>query len=84
MGGPQGRSGQVRKISPQPEFDPRTVQLVASRYTDWAIPAHHDKVLWLLNDLRKGFGRARHRWKFENKVGFYEIEYEDAGWINLL
>jgi len=28
MGGPQGRSGQVRKISPSPEFDPRTVQPV--------------------------------------------------------
>ena len=36
LGGPQGRSGQVRKISPPPEFDPRTVQPVASRYTDWA------------------------------------------------
>ena len=37
--GPQGRSRRVRKISPQPGFDPRTVQPVASRYTDWAIPA---------------------------------------------
>ena len=26
LGGPHGRSGQVRKISPQPAFDPRTVQ----------------------------------------------------------
>ena len=34
MGGPQGRSGWVRKISIPPEFDPRTVQPVASRYTD--------------------------------------------------
>ena len=25
LGGPQGRSGQVRKMSPQPGFDPRTV-----------------------------------------------------------
>ena len=39
LGGPQYRSGRVRKISPQPGFDPRTVQPVASRYTDWAIPA---------------------------------------------
>ena len=39
FGGPQGRSGRVRKISPSAEFDPRTVQPVASRYTDWAIPA---------------------------------------------
>ena len=36
LGGAQGRSGQVRKISPPPGFDPRTVQPVASRYTDWA------------------------------------------------
>ena len=36
LGGPQGRSGQVLKISPPPGFDPRTVQLVASRYTDYA------------------------------------------------
>jgi hypothetical protein len=35
LGGPQSRSGQVRKISPQPGFDPRTVQRVACRYTDY-------------------------------------------------
>ena len=40
LGRPQGRSGRVRKISPPPGFDPRTVQPVASRYADWAIPAH--------------------------------------------
>jgi hypothetical protein len=40
LGGPQGRSGQVHKISPPQGFDPQTVQLVASRYTDWAIQAH--------------------------------------------
>jgi len=34
LGDPQGRSGQVRKISPPPGFDPRTVQPVASRYAD--------------------------------------------------
>ena len=39
LGGPQGRSGQVRKISPPLGFDLRTAQPVASRYTDWAIPA---------------------------------------------
>jgi hypothetical protein len=39
LGSPQGRSGWVQKTSPTPEFDPRTVQPVASRYTDWAIPA---------------------------------------------
>ena len=34
LGGPQGRSGRVRKMSPPPGFDPWTVQTVASRYTD--------------------------------------------------
>jgi len=38
--GPQGWSGRVRKISPLPGFDPHTVQLVASPYTHYAIPAH--------------------------------------------
>jgi hypothetical protein len=29
------------KTSPPPEFDPRTVKPVASRYIDRAIPAHN-------------------------------------------
>jgi hypothetical protein len=40
LGGPQGRSERVRKISPPPGFDPRNIQPVASRYTDWTVPAH--------------------------------------------
>ena len=41
VGGPHSRSGRVRKISPPKGFDSRTVQPVASRYTDCAIPALH-------------------------------------------
>ena len=42
LGGHQGRSGLVRKISPPPGFDPRTVQPVGSRYTDDATrPTYH-------------------------------------------
>jgi len=40
---PQGSSGQVQKISPPPGFDPRTVQLVASRYTDFPAPYLRDR-----------------------------------------
>ena len=29
LGGPQGRCGRVRRISPPPGFDPRTVQRIA-------------------------------------------------------
>jgi len=34
LGGPQSRSGQVGEISPTLGFGPRTVQPVASRYTE--------------------------------------------------
>jgi hypothetical protein len=41
LGGPQGRFGGLRNISPAPGFDHRTFQPVASRYTDYAIPDHY-------------------------------------------
>ena len=40
MGGAQGRTGRVRKISPPPGLEPRTVQPIVSHYNDYAIPAH--------------------------------------------
>ena len=40
LGEPQGRAWRAWKISPPPGFDPRTVQPVASRYTDYALTAH--------------------------------------------
>jgi len=49
LGGPQGRSGRVRKISPPPEFDPRIVQPVTSHYTNWAITAHDSIVKYKIN-----------------------------------
>jgi hypothetical protein len=39
LGRTQGRCGRVQKYSLPHGFDPRTVQPVASRYTNWAIPA---------------------------------------------
>ena len=45
LGGPQERSGRVRKISPPLGFSRRTVQPVASRYTDWAIPAPNVRIV---------------------------------------
>ena len=46
LSGPQGRSGQVQKISPPPGFDPRTVQSVTSCCTDWTIPAYKSAVVY--------------------------------------
>jgi hypothetical protein len=43
LGGPLDRSEWARKISPPPEFDPRTIQPVANRYTYCAIPAHTER-----------------------------------------
>jgi hypothetical protein len=40
LGRPQGWFEWVLKILPPPGFDSRTVQLVASHDTDYAIPAH--------------------------------------------
>ena len=42
--GPQYRFGRVRKISLPRGFDPRNAQPVASRYTDYANPAHENYV----------------------------------------
>jgi len=41
LGGPQGRSGRVRKISRPPGFDPRAAQPVASRYIELSYPGPH-------------------------------------------
>jgi hypothetical protein len=49
-GEPQARSGRVRKISPSPGLDPRTVQPVASRYTNYAIAAPINSIYDLKND----------------------------------
>jgi hypothetical protein len=40
LGGPQGQSVRVQKISPPPGFAFWTVQSIASRYTDYATLAH--------------------------------------------
>ena len=40
LGVPQGRYRRVRKPSPAPGLDPRTIQPVTSPYTDCANPAH--------------------------------------------
>jgi hypothetical protein len=38
--GPRAGLDRCGKSRPSPEFNPRTIQPVASRYTDWAISAH--------------------------------------------
>ena len=59
LGGPQGRSGRVREISPPRGFEPQTVKPVASRYTDCAIPA----AKMVCASLETG---ALYAWRFHN------------------
>ena len=63
LGGSQGRYGQVRKISHRPGFDPRTVQPVASRYTDWDIEAP---------EFKQGEHKKELGWDLEKGVYVYE------------
>ena len=52
--GPRACLDGCGKISPSPGFDPRTLQPVASRYADYAIPAHRSWVLVSIYNLIKG------------------------------
>jgi len=56
LDGPQDQSWRVQNISSPQGFDPRTVQPVASRYTDWAIPARLYPVL--LNNAHIPFSQS--------------------------
>ena len=55
LGDHRGRSGRVRKISPPPGFDSRTVQPVASHYTDCATRSTNS-VWWHLIYLSSQYG----------------------------
>jgi len=66
LGGTLGRSGRMRKNSLAPGFNPPTVQPVASRYTDWAIPAHiliHAVAWFWLMLLASGSVEATEGWQ---------------------
>ena len=54
LGGRQDRSERVRKTSPPPGFDPRTVQPVASRFTDWTIPGAFITIKGYFKSRRNG------------------------------
>ena len=56
LGWPKGRSGQVQKISTPLGFNPRTVQPVASRYTDYATWPTCQHTIPTLCSLRQGRG----------------------------
>ena len=65
LGGPQGRSGQVRKILPPPRFDPQTVQPLGSRYTDYPNRPTSDM------DIHKYKDYPPHEDRGSNKLHFH-------------
>ena len=77
LGGLQGRSGRVRKISfPPPWFDPRTVQPVASRYTGWAISARKG----VSTRKKLGFAMTWARFPLEVVENFFDKILPAALW----
>jgi len=62
--GTEGRSGWVRTISPSSGFDPQTVRPVASRYTDYAIPAHLVRILLCIIPEHVSACVINHYWSY--------------------
>jgi hypothetical protein len=81
--GPQGRSRRVQKISPLQGLDPRTVQSVASSYTDWTIAVHartavaHQKAAWSSQMQFQGL------WRFRTKKKFIRYVFEPSPRLSL-
>jgi hypothetical protein len=55
MGGPQGDPGQVQKISPPPETYPPISEPVASRSTNYAVPANWPMLFSSDTELLKAY-----------------------------
>jgi hypothetical protein len=81
----------VRKISPPPGFDPRTVYLETSRYTDG--PSRPTAVqlgiiiiiiiIIIVEFREKPNGRPRRRCKYNIRVDLQEIGWHYVDWIEL-
>ena len=79
LGGPQGRSGQVRKISPSPGFDSRTViqQVyinIFSRFTNHVYPAIWREIFWNLYFHSIQFFLTRVRWSGNSLVVHHPLK----------
>jgi len=64
------RAGEMRKITPTPGSEPRTVQPVASRHTDWAIPSSY---FTLRNKISEPTSFVRYFRKPYKNTGLFEM-----------
>jgi hypothetical protein len=74
LGGPQCRSGQVRKISPPSGFDPQTVQPVAQSLYRLSYPAHSKEGTFVTFEYR-AILKYVIKWTYKFKVPLYSIKY---------
>jgi len=89
LSGPQGQSGETLKISPPPGFNPRTVQPIASCYTDHAIPAFNDvrsahKILVELPEGNRPLQRSGFQLEDAVKSYVWEVEYDIVACVGIL
>jgi len=68
LGGPQGRSGQVRNITPSAGFDPRTVQPVARPFL------LNEKKLFYGNDIWEPKWDMYEGWNFNSGNYLFTID----------
>jgi hypothetical protein len=86
LGGPQSQSRRVWKISSQSGFDPRTVQPVACRYTDWSIVAHCATSTVIKAHVNKESKYIMHSTKWPNGVNtdWWSLLWVNTDWWSLL
>jgi len=86
LGWNRDRFGRTQKVSAVPVFNPRIIQFIANRYTDWVIAAAYriytrwlnprEWGTWLLwfwwenPEEKRTLERTKSRWKNNNKIEF--------------
>jgi hypothetical protein len=79
----------VLKILPPLGFDPRTVQLIASRYTDYTIPAFSDvriahKIVVEIPEGNRPLQRSGFQLEDAVRSYVWEVEDEIVAWFGIL
>ena len=72
--GPRASLDRYGKSRPPPGFDPRTVQPVASRYTDYATRPTANAVSWIYAYPYMYIARKKHNITFKKRVRKVIIE----------
>jgi len=82
LGGPQGQSAEVWKILPPPGFNPRTVQPIASRYTNYIEGINAYKIVQYLENLKRQ-GHLREIFTLEDSSTMYSAATKCEGVVGI-